>query len=97
MLVGQLARHRRHCWAGALLVHAAECYTFPQRDWRSSAAEKGLMSMKKATLLYIASALFVVAAVVNTFRNNDLGTGVVWFALAVTFFALARRELKTPK
>ena len=97
MLVEQLVRHRRHWWAGALLVHAAECQTFPQRDRRSFAAEKGLISMKRATLLYIASALFLVAGAMNTFRNSDVGTGVVWFALAVTFFALARREPKTPE
>lgn len=53
--------------------------------------------MKKSTLFYIASALFLIAGVMNTFRNSDVGTGVVWFALAVTFFALARREVRTPE
>jgi hypothetical protein len=53
--------------------------------------------MKRSTLLYIASALFLIAGALNTFRNSDVGTGVVWFALAVTFFALARREVRTPE
>ena len=52
--------------------------------------------MNRGTLLYIGGSLFCLAALLSGFRNADLGMGVVWLALGVTFFALARSESKKP-
>ncbi len=53
------------------------------------------MNIKKSTLLFITGVLFCLAAVVAAFgKANDLGMGVVWLALGVTFFGLAQSESK---
>ena len=56
------------------------------------------MATRKGTHYVVAGVLFCLAAVVAFVRDpNDLGMGVVWLALGVTFFSLARAESKKPE
>ena len=51
------------------------------------------MNISKSMLLSISGVLFCLAAAVAVFgEDNDVGMGVVWLALGVTFFGLARSE-----
>jgi hypothetical protein len=53
------------------------------------------MNIRRSTLLTITGVLFCLAAAVAAFgKADDLGMGVVWLALGVTFFGLARSESK---
>ena len=51
-----------------------------------------VQGMSRSTLLCLGGILFCLASLLSAFRNADLGMGVVWLALGVTFFALARSE-----